>query len=342
MAASRRVLVLGGTSWLGGRVAAAAHRRGHAVTCLARGEAGAPHEGVRFVPADRWTEHAYDPVLAEWDSVIDVSWQPELVGGAVAGLREHAGQWIYISSCSVYADDSTPDADESAPLHEPWSGTGTVPVEEYGAAKVACERLVSAGVGADRALLVRPGLIVGYGDRSDRFGYWPARFARVQAGGEVVLVPPLDAACQVVDVDDLTDWLVRCVEERTAGVMNAICDPAPLADVLDACAAVAGAEPALMPVEDAWLTEHGVQPWAGEESLPLWLPHPEYSGFMRRGNAAAKRAGLTFRSWGDSAAAALRWETELGLTRDRRAGLSAAREQELLALRQPTARLPRR
>jgi 2'-hydroxyisoflavone reductase len=334
MAASRRVLVLGGTSWLGGRVAAVAHRRGHTVTCLARGEAGAPPEGVRFVPGDRWAEHAYDPTLSEWDSVIDVSWQPELVGGAVAALRERAGQWIYVSSCSVYADDSTPDTDESAALHEPWSGSGAVPVEEYGPAKVACERLVSDGVGAGRALLVRPGLIVGYGDRSDRFGYWPARFARVEAAGDTVLAPPLDAACQVVDVDDLSDWLVRCVEERTAGVMNAICDPAPLADVLGACAAAAEVEPALMPVEDAWLAQQGVQPWAGEESLPLWLPHPEYSGFMRRDNTAAKRSGLAFRSWRDSAAAALRWETELGLARDRLAGLSAAREQGLVAARQ--------
>ena len=328
---SLSLLVLGGTAWLGRTVATLAAARGHDVTCLARGESGQVPAGVRHVRADRWQEGAYDEVAGrDWDAVLDVSWQPELVRSALAALAERTGTWLYVSSGSVYADDRTPHTDESAPLHEPWAGTGAVDIESYGPAKVACEQAVLDAVGAERALLARAGLIGGHGDGSDRFGYWPARVGRMQSADEVVLAPPMASPVQVIDVEDLAAWLVRAAERRTAGTFNATGDVVTLEDVLRACVVATGNEPVAAEAEDAWLAEHGVAPWSGPGSLPLWLPQDEYAGFMTRSNEAAKAAGLELRPIADTASASLAWERELGLDRERRAGLSRDRELELL------------
>ncbi|NUS51213.1 MAG: oxidoreductase [Nocardioidaceae bacterium] len=325
------LLGLGGTSWLGGAVARDAVARGHRVTCLARGEAGTPPDGVTWVRADRREPGAYDSVAdRDWHAVVDVSWQPDQVRSALAALTPRARHWVYVSSCSVYVDDATPDTDESAPLHPAHEGAGPVDIEVYGPAKVACERACVDALGAERVLLARAGLIAGYGDRSDRFGYWPARAARAQ-DGEPVLAPPGDVHTQVIDVDDLSAWLVHTAEQRVGGAFNAVGDPVPVRATLDASASAAGTRPTYREAADGWLTEQDVEPWAGPESLPLWLPQPDYAGFASRSNAAAKHAGLRLRPVADTAAAALAWERELGIDRDdRRAGLSPAREAELL------------
>ena len=321
-----RMLVLGGTSWLGGAVARHALERGHRVTCLARGESGEVPAGAELVVADRWQGDPYAEVRRSWDAVLEVSWQPELVRAAVEALG--ATHWVYVSSASVYADDTVPNCDESAPRHPGWQGSGVADVEDYGPAKVACEDVVVAGTASHT--LVRPGLIVGYGDRSDRFGYWPARFARVATPEERVLSCRRDASCQVIDAEDLARWLVDCAEDRVGGHFNAVGDPMPLGSVLDLCAEAARTLAVLAPATDAWLAEQGVAPWAGEESLPLWLPQPEYAGFMTRTNQAAKDAGLRLRPLVETAESALRWEEEQGLDRPRRAGLTPARERALL------------
>ena len=325
------VLVLGGTSWLGGAVARRALERGHSVTCLARGAAGDPPRGVEWVRADRSTAGAYDDVAdRHWDAVVEVSWQPDFVRSALASLGSGDAHWVYVSSCSVYADDATPDSDEGAALHEPHAEAGPVDVEQYGPAKVACENAVLDAVGAERALLARAGLICGYGDRSDRFGYWPARLASAD-DGQPVLVPPRGAACQVIDVEDLAGWLVDAAERRTAGAFNAVGDVLSVGAVLDSCVQAAGRSPRLVEVSHEWLADHEVAPWSGPESLPLWLPEPEYAGFMTRRNAAARTAGLSLRPVAETVAASLDWERERGLDRDRRAGLTRDRETALLA-----------
>ena len=325
------LLVLGGTSWLGGEVARRGLARGHRVTCLARGEAGSPPDGVTWVRADRSVGTAYDEVAdRDWDAVVDVSWQPDYVRSALTALAPRTDHWVYVSSCSVYSDDATPGAGEEAPLHPAHPGTGRVDPESYGPAKVACEEACVAAMGPAHVALARAGLIVGYGDRSDRFGYWAGRMARA-AHGERVLVPPRDGACRVIDVEDLADWLVLLAERRIGGAFNALGDVTTVGEVLAACVRTVDVRPTLVEVTDGWLADHEVAPWSGPESLPLWLPRSTYAGFMRRRNDAATAAGLTLRPVADSVAASLRWERETGLDRQRTAGLTPDREAELLS-----------
>jgi nucleoside-diphosphate-sugar epimerase len=324
------VLVLGGTSWLGGTVARYARDLGHRVTCLARGTSGAAPDGVELVIGDRDDAAAYAAVASrEWDAVVDVARQPLHVRGALAALGARTRHWLFVSTLSVYAEDGTPGQDEDAPLHPAWSGDGLAGIEDYGPAKVACEEAVLEAFPS--ALVARAGLIVGYGDRSDRFGYWPARLARA-AAGEEVLVPPLGDPAQVVDVEDLAAWLVQCAQQGVGGVVNATGPTTTLGEVVAACTEAAGADVRLVEATGAWLAEHGVEPWMGPASLPLWLPLPEYAGFMTRSRERAARRGLVSRPIVESARAALAWERELGLDRTgRHAGLQAARERELLA-----------
>lgn len=336
------LLVLGGTSWLGGTVARMARDAGHDVTCLARGASGSAPDGVTWVTADRDDPTtAYDEVSGRgWDAVIDVARQPVHVRGAIDALAGSAGHWVFVSTCSVYADDRTAGQDESGPLHEPWAGSDPLdlaPDEEYGPAKVACEQAVLAA--KPDALVARSGLIVGYGDPSDRFGYWPARFARAATlsgdGGETdrsrILLAPRDHGLQVIDVDDMAAWLLRCAVEGTGGVANAMSPAHTLGELYDACADAVDADPAVVEPSDTWLQQREVAPWMGPDSLPLWLPRPDYAGFMARDVTAAQERGLTFRPLAETVRASLEWERERGLDRDRRAGLTPAREAELVA-----------
>ncbi len=323
-------LVLGGTSWLGGTVAALARDRGHEVTCLARGESGSVPPGVRHVRADRARPGAYDSVACQpWDVVLDVSWQPELVRSALSALAPTCDHWIYVSSVSVYADDTTPGSDETAPVHQPWPGRGHAEPSDYAGAKVSCETACQIGMG-EHLMVARAGLIAGPGDRSDRFGYWPARFDRVSDDSEAVLVPPLDTPAQVVDVRDLAAWLVDSGERRRCGVYDAVGPVRSLGDVLTECARATQKQPLLVEVDQEWLQAQNITPWMGTRSLPLWLPMPDHAGTMRRSNDRAVRAGLDFRPLASTVADTLAWERDLGLNRSRQAGLAPWDEQTLL------------
>jgi nucleoside-diphosphate-sugar epimerase len=324
------LLVLGGTAWLGREVVVAARALGQDVTVLARGESGAPPPDVEVVLADRGDPAAYDEVRGrDWDVVVDVSRQPSHVTSALEALGPRAASWVFVSSASGYSTGEVAGADESAeqlPAHEAdddgW--------ETYGGRKVACERSILAHVG-DKALVARSGLIAGPGDHTDRTGYWPLRFAHPADPDGAVLVPDSPVATQVLDVRDLAAWLVRAGLDRATGVVNASGPVIPLADHLAAAREVAGHDGEVVQVDQDWLAAHEVEPWSGERSLPLWLPLPEYAGFMARSTAAAEALGLTGRPLGDTLADTLAWELAVGPGRARKAGLSPSDEVDLLA-----------
>ncbi|HZA74623.1 MAG TPA: NAD-dependent epimerase/dehydratase family protein, partial [Propionibacteriaceae bacterium] len=164
-----RLLILGGTAWLGGELARAARDRGYVVTCLARGMSGPALDGTELVAADRTQLGAYDGVRdRDWDAVLDVSRQPGQVRTAVQALRGRASRFLFVSSGNVYADHRAPSQDESSPLLPPLASEVMESMAEYGEAKVACERHVLDGFGPDAVLVARVGLIGGPGDWSGR------------------------------------------------------------------------------------------------------------------------------------------------------------------------------
>lgn len=326
-----RLLVLGGTAWLGGYITAIALERGHQVTCLARGESGAVPAGASLVRGDRDQPEAYDEVAgSDWDAVVDVSRQPEQVRRAVAALAGRSGSYLFVSSGSVYAETDTPGADEYADLLPTLDRDAMESMETYGEAKVACEQAVLAGFGADRALVARAGLIGGPGDASGRTGYWPLRFARPSTDDGSVLVPDVPGlGTQVIDVRDLAGWLVDAAERKVFGVFNAVGETLPLPDHLALAREVAGHTGPVVPVTGDWLIAHDVEPWMGDRSLPLWLPLPDYAGFGARDSSAARAAGLSTRPLAQTLADTLAWELT-DPQRSRGAGLSDEDERALI------------
>ncbi|RII84852.1 NAD-dependent epimerase/dehydratase family protein, partial [Clavibacter michiganensis subsp. insidiosus] len=254
------------------------------VTCLARGTGGSAPELTRFVAVDRDRPDAYAAVAgADWDEVVDLTSSAQHAREAVAALADRARHWTLVSTVSVYASFARPGEDETAPLVDP------VDLEEYGQAKVAAERAVTAAL-AGRRMIVRPGLITGPGDDSDRFGYWAARFAL--AGDGPVLVPDTTGRrSQVIDARDLADLVVEAGVRGLDGVVDAVGESVPLADALDLAAEAAGSTGERVVATDEQLAEADVLHWAGPRSLPLWLPG-EAAGMLARSDAAIRALGV--------------------------------------------------
>lgn len=322
------VLILGGTGWLGGRVATAWLDAGASVTCLARGARDAPYGG-RLVRADRTAPGAYDEVRTrDWDEVVDVSSRAAHVAAAAGALRESARHFTYVSSVSVYARDDEPGADERAALADPADPADPGADGDYAGQKSAAEDAVRAAFG-HRGAIVRPGLIVGPGDPTDRFGYWPARFTL--AGAEPVLVPDEpDARVQVIDVDDLAAFIVAIGRAGFTGAVNAVGASVPLGEVLRLAREASGHTGDLVAASPEALLAHGVGYWAGPRSLPLWLP-AEATGFATRSNATYRLLGGALRPLDETIARTLDDERSRGLDRARAAGLIRGEEIELIA-----------
>ncbi len=347
-----RILILGGTGFLGPAVVEAALARGHSLTLFNRGRTeqrtGHTFEGRERVEkrhgnrdprrlADESGEPGPDNPMGltqlregEWDAVIDTSaYFPRVVNAAAELLSGRVGQYVLISTVSVYASHAEPNADESAPL-------GTIPDptfeqvtgETYGPLKALCEQAAEAKT-PGRATIVRPGLIVGPGDPTDRFTYWPVRVAR---GGDVLAPGTPNDPVQIIDVRDLAEWLVLLVEQRTFGVFNAL-GPAGgmgIGVLLDACKEASGSDATFRWADAAFLREQRVSGWS---DMPVWLP-PEGDtlGFGQRSCARAIGAGLTFRPVVATAKETLDWWNAQPEERRARlrAGISAEREVAVL------------
>jgi nucleoside-diphosphate-sugar epimerase len=294
-----KLLILGGTVFLSRAIAERGVARGHDVTAAARGKSGAAPAGARFVRIDRDEPASLEPLRSEaFDAVVDVARLPRQVGDVLEALAADAGHWTFVSSCSAYADQSIPGQTAEAALLEPAAPDSADPaVEHYGPSKVACETLVRERVG-DRAFVVRPGLVVGAGDPNDRFGYWPTRIAE---GGETLAPGSPEEQVQYVDVRDLAAWVVDAAESGVTGTYDAVCPPMSRETFLAAIARAVGSRPMFTWVPGEFLIEQGVRPWAGEESLGLWLPVPEYAGLMARDPTASLEAGLRCRPLGETA-----------------------------------------
>jgi 2'-hydroxyisoflavone reductase len=323
-----RILILGGTVFLGKHSVLAALERGHAVTILHRGDHPARDlpAGVREILGDRTGDLAALAGLS-FDAVLDTSgYVPRLVRHAAETLAPRVGRYCFISTLSVYAERMGASIDETAPLavlEDP--ATEIVTNETYGPLKAACETVVR-DVFADRALIIRPGLIVGPDDPSDRFTYWPHRVAQ---GGEVLAPDAPDHPTQFIEVRDLAAWTVHMLETDGAGIFNAT-GPAGVPDfgtLLTACQVASNSDARFTWVSEDFLAEQGVAPYT---EMPLWVPRAMVA-FSGVDCSRARAAGLTTRPLAETVAATLAWDAarppaplHAGLTPEREGALLAA------------------
>jgi len=337
-----KILVLGGTGLIGPPMVSYAVARGHELTLFNRGKTntGLFPELERIIGDRNDNLSALAAEVAKgrrWDVVIDNTASiPRWVEESAGLLKGNAGLYLYTSSISAYADSATPNADETAPL-------GQISAEEaakvktnkditdtnYGPLKALCEKAAQEAF-PGRSIVVRPGLIVGPGDSSDRFTYWPVRIHR---GGEVLAPGNPTDPVQFIDCRDLGEWYVRLVEARALGVYNGVGPAAPMsiAEMLYGIRATTGGEVSFTWVDAGFLKQHQVEEWS---EVTVWVPPVgEYAGFSSSSIARAKAAGLAFRPLATTAVDTLAYWSSLPEERraQPRAGLAPEKERAVLA-----------
>ena len=323
-----RLLIIGGTIFLGRHLAEQALAQGHTVTLFNRGRSNpALFPQVEHLIGDRTGDLS---ALAgrTWDAVIDTcGYHPRDVRRTLDVLRGRVNCYQFVSTLSVYADDAPAGVTEDSPVasFEGDVETATVAAENYGPLKALCEQTVLEAMPAC-ALVVRPGLIVGPHDRSDRFTYWPVR---IDQGGAVLAPGDPDAPVQFIHAADLAAWMVSLAGQGVNGVFNATGPdkPVTMGEVLDVCRAVTRSDARLTWVDEEFLLEQHVAPYI---EMPLWVPSA-YVGFNRVDCSKAIAHGLRFRPLFDTVSDTLDWHATRPPDTVLRAGLSAVREAELLA-----------
>jgi 2'-hydroxyisoflavone reductase len=318
-----KLLVLGGTKFLGRHAVDAALAGGHEVTIFTRGQTNPElFPEAEHLHGDRDGE--LDALAGRtWDGVVDTSgYVPRIVRQSAELLRDAVGRYVFVSSISVYADFSGPIT-EATPVAELEDPDTEEILESYGALKAACERVVEEAYG-DRSARVRAGLIVGPYDPTDRFTYWPRRIA---AGGDVLGPGEPGAPVQFVDARDLAAWLVRLALGGPGGVFNASgpAEPLTFAELLDRARVAIGSDANVVWTEEQRVLDAGVQPWT---ELPLWLPGIDYAGMARADISRAVDAGLRFRPVEETVLDTLAWDRSVPGDRPT---LAADKEAEILA-----------
>jgi nucleoside-diphosphate-sugar epimerase len=320
-----KLLVLGGTKFLGRHLVEAALDRGHDVVLFHRGQTGAGlFPTLEHVIGDR--DGGLEGLHGRtFDAVLDTSgYVPRLVRASTGLLSGSASFYAFISSISVYPDHTPPGYDESAPTLELTDPASEDIAEDYGALKAVCERVVEEAF-PHRCLNVRAGLIVGPHDPTGRFTYWVTRLAR----GGIVLAPgPAAAQVQFIDARDLAAWTVEMAAASHAGVFNATGPAKSLTfeAFLRHCAEATESEASVTWVDPDFLLERGVEPWS---EVPLWLPGEAAQGLMHADIGKAISAGLRFRPLEQTVRDTWEWVRELPEPPGD-AGMRSEREAELL------------
>lgn len=322
-----KILIIGGTRFLGRHLADAALAHGHAVTLFNRGQTNPGlFSEVEQVRGDR--EKDLGNLTAEWDAVIDTcGYVPRIVRLSAGALKDKVRSYVFISSISVYSDFSKIGINEDDPVGRLEDET----VEEitggsYGPLKVLCEKAVQDVFGSN-ALIIRPGLIVGPHDPTDRFTYWPVRVAR---GGNVLAPDRPDVQTQVIDVRDLANFIIELVGQNAGGVFNATGHPLAMGTLLDTCKQVSASDAKVCWAPVDFLERHQVAPWS---DMPAWLPDTgEDAGFAQVDISRALNAGLKFQPLETTVRDTLQWAASRPTDHSWKAGLSAEREKQLLEL----------
>lgn len=323
-----KILILGGTVFLGRTIAEQALAAGHEVTLFNRGKSNpAAFADVETIIGDRTTD-LEKLAGRNWDAVIDPSgYVPRFVGDSARALKDSTNHYTFISTISVYKQFSQPQMDESAPvgtLEDPT--VEQVTGETYGPLKALCEQAVEAEL-PGRALQVRAGLIVGNYDPSDRFTYWPWR---VQQGGDFVAPESPALPMQIIDARDIADWVLKMAAAGKGGVYNTTGHSTTLGNIISTTQTLVGGGGNPVYMESAFLTEQEVQPWMG---LPLWIPSDD-AEHQHIHNISVQKAiadGLTFRSLPDTIQATLAWANSRPADYVFKAGLTAEKEAALFA-----------
>jgi len=342
-----RILILGGTGFTGPHQVRYALARGHKLTLFNRGrEPNAWSGQVEELIGDRNTGDLKALQGGEWDVCIDnPTTLPSWVRDAGQALQGKVGQYVFISTISVYAQNDKP-ADESAPLvsyggkdamAETWDSFRANVGELYGPLKARSEQEAEKQF-PGKTTIIRPGLIVGSGDQSDRFTYWPVRLSR---GGEVLAPGDGSDPVQFIDARDLAEWTIRVAESRAFGTFNATGPELPLQmrDMLTGIATAVHGDARLTWVPADFLETQKVLAWS---DMPVWVPgQGDSTGFARRSIGKALAMGLTFRPLAITASDTLAWFKQQPVERQAKlkVGLPPAREEELLSKWRATSRV---
>jgi len=331
MPAKKKILILGGTKFLGPHVVDAALARGHTMTLFNRGKT---HPGlfpnVEKLQGDR--DGKLDALKGRtWDAVVDTSgYVPRIVKMSAELLAPSVKQYIFISTISVYADGMPIGADETWKTNTIDDPTNEDVKKNYGALKALSEKAAEAAM-PGRVANIRPGLIIGPGDPTGRFTHWPVR---LREGGEVLCPGDGKTPVQWIDGRDLGAWIVQLIEQGTVGTMNALGPErrVTMKEVIDTCNAAAGNKATPVWVDAKFLAKQDVMPWM---EMPMWIPNEgEDAGFGTMSNARALKAGLKFRPLLDTAKDTLAWLETLPAEERataRSSGIKPEKEQKVLA-----------